>query len=309
MAAGCGQPPTRLRRQVGNAVGEKPSAAMALTGRQKRRVLVFVHGFNTRFTDAALRFAQIAHDTNSGAAPILFSWPSRGGLLNYSYDKESANFSRGDLAYVLRTAADSPAVAEVTVLAHSMGAWLAMEALRQVALEDNSDLAKINNIVLASPDIDVDVFRRQLDDIGAQRPLITVFTSSRDRALGISSVVAGGVTRVGGVHVEDATYQREVRRRAGVSLHRHQSFAAGRRPQSQHLRDESEDRPADWRALAGWTADHRQRPGQPSRCRRNARKRRSELRRNPISHSQRGCCSVTIAYCDANFDEMCSTGN
>ena len=53
----------------------------------------------------------------------------------------------------------------------------------------------------------MDVFRRQLDDIGAERPLITVFTSSRDRALGISSVVAGGVTRVGGVHVEDATYQ------------------------------------------------------------------------------------------------------
>ena len=176
-------------------------------GNRKRRVLVFVHGFNTRFTAAALRFAQIAHDTNSGAAPILFSWPSRGGLLNYSYDKESANFSRGDLAYVLRTAADSPAVAEVTVLAHSMGAWLAMEALRQVALEDRSNLAKINNIVLASPDIDVDVFRRQLDDIGAERPLITVFTSSRDRALGISSVVAGGVTRVGGVHVEEATYQ------------------------------------------------------------------------------------------------------
>ena len=77
-----------------------------------------------------------------GRRQILFSWPSRGGLLNYSYDKESANFSRGDLANVLRTAADSPAVAEVTVLAHSMGAWLAMEALRQVALEDDGDLPR-----------------------------------------------------------------------------------------------------------------------------------------------------------------------
>ena len=174
----------------------------------KRHVFVFVHGFNTQFRAAAFRFAQIAHDTDSGAAPVLFTWPSRGGVLNYNYDKESATFSRSDLAYVLRTAAENPAVADITLLAHSMGAWIAMEAVRQIALEDKGDLAKIDNIVLASPDIDVDVFRRQLDDIGPDRPLITVFTSVRDRALGISSIVAGGVARVGRVEVEDATYQK-----------------------------------------------------------------------------------------------------
>ena len=173
----------------------------------KRRVLVFVHGFNTQFDAALFRFAQIAHDTNSGAAPLLFTWPSRGRLLHYNYDKESANFSRSYLADVLLQAAATPQVSEITILAHSMGAWIAMEALQQIALERHGIPEKFNNVILASPDIDVDVFRRQLEDIGPRRPLITVFVSGRDRALGISSALAGGVTRVGSIDVNSRDYQ------------------------------------------------------------------------------------------------------
>ena len=47
-----------------------------------RRVFVFVHGFNTRFDRAVFRFAQLAHDADADAAPVLFSWPSRGRLLD-----------------------------------------------------------------------------------------------------------------------------------------------------------------------------------------------------------------------------------
>ena len=267
---------------------------MALTGQQEATRAGVCPRVQHAVHRCSIAICSIAHDTIPGRRQSCSAGLHAAGLLNYSYDKESANFSRGDLADVLRTAADSPAVAEVTVLAHSMGAWLAMEALRQVALEDNSDLAKINNIVLASPDIDVDVFRRQLDDIGAERPLITVFTSSRDRALGISRCSRRRRHACRRRPRRGCDLSGEVRRRAGVSLHRHQPFAAGRRAQSQHLCDESQDRPADWRALAGRPADHRQRLGQPSRCRRNAWKRRAELGRHPISHFERQCNPVVI---------------
>ena len=43
-----------------------------------RRVLVFVHGFNTRFEEAVYRFAQIVHDARVQVAPVLFTWPSGG---------------------------------------------------------------------------------------------------------------------------------------------------------------------------------------------------------------------------------------
>jgi len=161
------------------------------------QALVFVHGYNTRFEAAVFRFAQLTHDMNAEVAPILFSWPSRGRLLDYVYDRESANFSRTDLANFLREVAKSPHVKDIVVLAHSMGAWLATEALRQIALEDGRAPAKISNVILASPDLDVDVFRRQVTEMGRDRPRMTVFVSRHDRALQLSSLLAGGITRVG----------------------------------------------------------------------------------------------------------------
>ncbi|MFM8647158.1 MAG: alpha/beta hydrolase, partial [Methylocystis sp.] len=54
----------------------------------KRQVLIFVHGFNTKFEEAVYRFAQIIHDANADVVPVLFTWPSRGNLLQYGYDHE-----------------------------------------------------------------------------------------------------------------------------------------------------------------------------------------------------------------------------
>ena len=73
------------------------TAAMKQSGRNK--VLVFVHGFNNRFDDAVYRFAQIVHDSKVPVVPVLFTWPSRGELRlrAYTYDRESANFSRDAL--------------------------------------------------------------------------------------------------------------------------------------------------------------------------------------------------------------------
>jgi esterase/lipase superfamily enzyme len=180
----------------------RPGDVAAWVGRHAEksgRVLVFVHGYNTRFDRAVFDFAQLVHDMGTDAAPVLFSWPSRGRLLDYNYDRESANFSRSDLADLLSAVARSPKVRDVVVFAHSMGAWLTVEALRQIALEHGRVPGKISNLILASPDLDIDVFGRQVAEMGPDRPLITIFVSRHDRALALSSLIAGGVTRVGAV--------------------------------------------------------------------------------------------------------------
>lgn len=182
----------------------------------KRRVLVFVHGFNTRFDAAVFRFAQFVHDTDTNLVPVLFSWPSRGQVTSYVYDRESTNFSRTDLAHVLATAAASPHVDEVVVLAHSMGAWLAVEALRDLALRNGKVPAKISNVILASPDLDIDVFERQLRDMGPKRPHMTIFVSRNDRALSVSRLLAGEVTRVGAVDLSDPAYAARLEQGDGV---------------------------------------------------------------------------------------------
>ena len=132
----------------------------------KRQVLLFVHGFNTRFEEAVYRFAQIVHDSRADVTPVLFTWPSRGRLLQYGYDHESASYSRDALERVLQALQRDRDVGEISILAHSMGNWVTLEALRQMAIRNGQIGSKIQNIMLASPDVDFDVFRRQIAEIG-----------------------------------------------------------------------------------------------------------------------------------------------
>lgn len=176
----------------------------------KRQALVFIHGFNNRFEDAVYRFAQIVHDSDSDVVPILFTWPSRGSVLAYGYDRESNNYSRDALELLLKALADDPNVDEVSILAHSMGNWVTLEALRQMAIRDKRVAPKIKNVMLAAPDVDVDVFRRQMADIGPNGPQVTLFVSQDDRALKVSRRVWGNVERLGQINVAQEPFATEM---------------------------------------------------------------------------------------------------
>lgn len=182
----------------------------------RTKVLVFVHGFNTRFDDAVYRLAQIAHDSKVTAIPILFTWPSRGDnrLRDYTYDRESANYSRDALEELLALLANQPNVSEITVLAHSMGNWVALEALRgrsirAAAMAKRARPDKLQNILLVAPDVDVDVFRTQLARMGSTRPRILLFVSKDDKVLGLSRIVWGGMPRLGEVDPNQEPYHTE----------------------------------------------------------------------------------------------------
>ena len=174
---------------------------------RKRKLFVFVHGFNSTFPEAAYRLAQIVHDSGMEAAPVLFTWPSRGRVLDYAYDTVSAAYSRDALEYVLTRAATDPNVSDITVMAHSLGNWVMMEALRQMSIRHGRIHPKIKNVIMAAPDLDVDLFRSQLDQIGSPRPRTTILVSQDDRALAFSKSISGNVDRVGGVDPDLPQYQ------------------------------------------------------------------------------------------------------
>ncbi|CAD5288923.1 Esterase/lipase superfamily enzyme [Bosea sp. 62] len=175
----------------------------------KRRVMVFVHGFNNRFEDAVYRFAQIVHDSDADVVPVLFTWPSRGSLFAYGYDRESATYSRNALESLLQNLARDPAVGEVSLLAHSMGNWVALESLTQMAVRNRGIPPKIANVMLASPDVDADVFRTQIAEMTGRRPKFTLFVSQDDRALAVSRRVWGGKDRLGAVDPDVEPYKTE----------------------------------------------------------------------------------------------------
>lgn len=174
-----------------------------------RQALVFVHGYNQRFDDAVFRFAQIVHDSGADVTPVLFTWPSRGSLLAYGYDRESTSYSRDALERLLTFMAKDPNVGEISILAHSMGNVVTLEALRQMAIRNGRILPKIKNVMLAAPDVDSDVFRTIFQELGEPRPAFTLFVSQDDKALAVSKRVWGDVPRIGQVDPTQEPFRSE----------------------------------------------------------------------------------------------------
>ncbi len=163
-----------------------------------RKVLLFIHGFNTKFPEGLYRLAQVVQDAKSPAVPVYFSWASRGELSGYVYDQNSATIARDQLEHLIVLLARSKAD-QINVLAHSMGNWVTVEAFRNIAMtrELHGYSQKLGMIVLASPDIDVDVFRSQMARIGRPKKPFLIILSRDDRALALSTFIAGNEARLG----------------------------------------------------------------------------------------------------------------
>lgn len=177
-------------------------------------VLVFVHGYNTQYQEAVYRFAQIIHDSEFRGTAVLFAWPSRGNTALYLADRDATTYSRDYFEATLRDIAAVQGVREINILAHSMGNWLTLETLRQAKHKGRVDFnGKLGDVILASPDIDNDVFRTQLDVIGPLRRPMTVLVSGDDSALKASALLAGGQQRAGQITADEVrTFSKEIKR-------------------------------------------------------------------------------------------------
>jgi esterase/lipase superfamily enzyme len=189
-------------RQASYLDGEKEfvrslNAQLATRPRGSRKVLLFIHGYNTMFAEGLYRFVQVVHDSKAPAVPVLFTWASRGQLSQYVYDTNSATTARDDLERTIRLIFASDAE-QVNILAHSMGNWVTVEALRQIKISGQlPQTSKLGSIFLAAPDIDIDVFKSQMRRFGKPRKPFYIVLSKDDQALRASSFIAGGGSRLG----------------------------------------------------------------------------------------------------------------
>lgn len=194
--------------------------AAQLSGRvgASRDIMIFVHGYNTGYDEARFRLAQIAVDSNFTGIPVLFTWPSQARTFAYGADKENATASRDDLGQVVSELSSIPGVGRIHFVAHSMGTWLTMEALREAAIAGRGDFnGHLGEVMLAAPDIDLDVFKQQLGRV-APFARISVFAAADDRALSLSSMLAGDRQRVGALDLSKAD-QREQITKLGVRVY------------------------------------------------------------------------------------------
>jgi len=173
----------------------------------RKELYVFVHGYNNTFAAGAFRIAQIWHYCGRGGVPVMFSWPagSSGVLQGYTRDRESGEFANPHLRSFLKELASCPDVKKIHLIAHSRGTDILGTAVRELHIEhrgggrDTRKELKLGQIILAAPDIDLDVFleRFSADRVGFVGERLTIYVSHKDKAIGLANWLFGSVRRIG----------------------------------------------------------------------------------------------------------------
>jgi len=184
-------------QNIGSFMSEINRDIRAATTPEGREVTVYVHGYNNSFASAAFRMAQLSHDLNIEGPVVSFSWPSKGNLLGYEYDADSILFSRDALVTLLKNL-DKTEGTSITLVAHSLGSSLVMEALRQIEHTNPGwSQRALSGVLLISPDINIDVFMNQSQVFTEWPQPFVIFSSQKDRILRFSAVLRGQRHRLG----------------------------------------------------------------------------------------------------------------
>jgi len=161
-----------------------------VTDSDEKDAFVFIHGFNVEFDEAARRTAQMAHDLSFKGAPIMYSWPSTGKIEGYIADEENVRWSIPHLEMFLTEVISRSGAKKLHLIAHSMGTQALVEVLRSLKekwVVDGLKLPAVNQVILAAPDIDAEIFKTQIAPaIVGYSQRITLYASSEDEALGVS---------------------------------------------------------------------------------------------------------------------------
>jgi esterase/lipase superfamily enzyme len=168
-----------------------------------KQLFVFVHGFNVTFSDAARRTAQIAYDLQFDGAAAFYSWPSKGSKLGYTYDENSAEWTKPHFISFLEELSRDSGAEQIHLIAHSMGNRVLAAALQEIAwkLAAQPNAPRFSEVILTAPDIDAEVFRNLAVAMRPTARRMTLYASSKDEALKLSHRVHG-YPRAGDIHPE-----------------------------------------------------------------------------------------------------------
>jgi len=150
----------------------------------EQHILVYVHGYNERFDQAARRAAVFAHDMQFRGQVVLFAWPSQGDPLRYGSDARQAAGSAAALRRLLEVIAERAEPARLSLIAHSLGNRAAVEAVAGLPRD-----VKLHQLILAAPDVDAAKLRSHAEQLVKRADRTTLYVSSRDYSLRMSHAV------------------------------------------------------------------------------------------------------------------------
>jgi len=172
-----------------------------------KKAFIFIHGYNVSFEDAARRTAQMAYDLKFNGAPVFYSWPSEAYevpdfyrqylwlsfVRAYFTDEQNVEWAQTDLKNFLNDFFEKSDAQNIYLIAHSMGSRALTRAIADILAEKPSIKPRLKEIILAAPDIDADVFRRDIASALSvqENPITTLYASSKDKALALSKGIHG----------------------------------------------------------------------------------------------------------------------
>jgi esterase/lipase superfamily enzyme len=177
-------------------------------------LLVFLHGYNHTFREAAARAVQLQQWLASGGhelALMMFAWPSAGAGVaprTYSDDRQRAKcsglaFGRALLKatdFIRGTARKERCGGRIHLLAHSMGNWAvtgAIQAMRTYVGDNIPPLFDEVLLVAADEDNDTLASSKKMAPILRGSRRVTVYYNQQDLALKASDVAMGNPDRLG----------------------------------------------------------------------------------------------------------------
>ena len=172
---------------------------------KKKSAFVFIHGYNVSFKDAARRTAQMAYDLKFDGVPVFYSWPSDSSwlpnwlsselLFKYTTAENNAVWTQPHLEDFLEDFVKETKAEHIYLIAHSMGNRVLTRAITELVSEQPSITELVSEqpsirftaIILAAPDIDAEIFKRDIaPNIKEASSQVTFYMSSKDKALDTS---------------------------------------------------------------------------------------------------------------------------
>ncbi|MBR0774390.1 alpha/beta hydrolase [Bradyrhizobium diazoefficiens] len=164
----------------------------SLAAADERDALIFIHGYNVSFENAARRAAQISVDLKFSGRTLMYSWASAADAKQYTVDEGTVEWSREHFEAFLKLALTEIGAREVHVIAHSMGNRALVNTLERIkSWQLPAGAATLGQVIFAAPDIDRDRFIQLAAAFKGCARRCTLYASSRDVALRASKFVHG----------------------------------------------------------------------------------------------------------------------
>jgi esterase/lipase superfamily enzyme len=157
---------------------------------EDRVLLLFVHGFNVMFDQAAIRAAQLGFDLAIRGATAFFSWPSKGQIKGYAADIAAIDASEDALGTFIVEMVKRNGLKKAHLIAHSMGNRGLLRAFSIMVNRLAGSLPiSLQQIFLAAPDVDAALFTRLATVYPTISTRTTMYVSDKDKALWSSGLV------------------------------------------------------------------------------------------------------------------------